>query len=327
MRVVLSPYHLTTREPPAMASLLLAEHVVTMMPAPLTDFGHSDLHAAVRASPRYMRFIESWSWSLPLWRERVIASTWHGQDPASEVRDACRTIDELPDLEPLRPLMRRSLFEDQREYLDLLATDLLKGGPDPAISVPMAAGLDRFATRHALMVARSEPASVAQRAEIRCGTRAFAVALPVLLQAGGPALLRAREALDDELRALRHAITDAAETAMHSGQPNARHADALQTAAARYSASFDNSRSLLCESPRDEERIIDGFVTITALVMPHDASLRASLAAVRLLGSVTGVATGANLADPEPSNLPARRDPLSGQRYLTLIVKVMGRSR
>ena len=33
MRIVISPYHLTTREAPAMAALLLADEVATLLPA------------------------------------------------------------------------------------------------------------------------------------------------------------------------------------------------------------------------------------------------------------------------------------------------------
>lgn len=326
MRVILSPYHLTTREPPAMAALLLGEKIVTMMPAPLSDFGQSELHAAVRSSPRYMRFIESWSWSLPLWREGVIASSWRGDGPAGDVRDACRAIDERPEFEPLRPLMRRSLFEDQRDYLDLLAADLLKGGPDPGISVPMAAGLDRFATRHGLMVVRSEAVSVAQRAEVRGGSHLFALALPILIQAGGESVLRAREILAEELHALHRSMERPTKLAVESVSHSECDLGPLQEAAAAYCASFERNRTELCSVPRDEERVIDGFVTLTALVMPSDSVLSASLAAVRLLGAVTGVRSSSEVSDAGPSTLPVVRDAMSGRRFVSLIVKVMGRS-
>lgn len=74
MNVVVSPYHLTTREAPAMASLLLAERVVTLLPASLES---DSVHAAKRAaerSPWYTRFMETWGWTAPLWDEGVISS-------------------------------------------------------------------------------------------------------------------------------------------------------------------------------------------------------------------------------------------------------------
>lgn len=309
-----------------MAALLLGERVVTMMPAPLTDFGQVELHAAVRSSPRYMRFIESWSWSLPLWREGVIASAWRGDDPAEDVRHACRAIEERHEFEPLRPLMRRTLFEDQREYLDLLAADLLKGGPDPGISVPMAAGLDRFASRHQLMSVRSEPVSVAQRAEIRCGVPAFALAVPILLQAGGETILRARRALGRELEALRGSVRAAAQGVLASGEVDSGALGALHSAASEFSARFEENRPELCRTPRDEERVVDGFVTITAYSMPCELALVASLAAVRLLGAVTGAGNPGTVREPELSTVPVVRDPLIGRRFVALVVKVMGRS-
>jgi hypothetical protein len=51
-----------------------------------------------------------------------------------------------------------------------VAADLLKGGPDPAITVPLAAGIDQFAMRHGAAVARSSPFSIARRQRRRWGT-------------------------------------------------------------------------------------------------------------------------------------------------------------
>lgn len=310
-----------------MAALLLADHVVTMMPAPLADFGQTELHAAVRASPRYMRFIESWAWSLPLWRDGVIASSWRGDDPTRDVRAACAAIDEVPEFGPLRPLMRRSLFEDQREYLDSLAADLLKGGPDPGISVPMAAGLDRFAARHGFMVARSEPVSVAQRAEARHASPGTAVAVPILVRAGGERVLRAREILEPELRELRAAWQRLAGEGSESVLNDAASENELRSCIRAYSEAFEVNRALLCETSRDEERVVDGWVTLRFSFMPFDAVLRASLDAVRVMGSVVGMGSCSGDGGPASPSLPVLRDALAGKGFMSIVVKVMGRAR
>ena len=104
------------------------------------------------------------------------------------------------------PFMREDLFEDEHHYLDAIAYDVLRGGPDPAICVPVNAGLDRFAAMHRLVVARSAPRSVAQKAEFELATRGFALVLPVFLQASGQRLLLARDLLADVLGDLRDVI-------------------------------------------------------------------------------------------------------------------------
>ncbi len=59
--IVVSPYHLTTRQPPALVGPLLADHVVTMMPTPSkAGQGHDEARRAVMEAPKYLRFMESW---------------------------------------------------------------------------------------------------------------------------------------------------------------------------------------------------------------------------------------------------------------------------
>lgn len=322
VRIVISPYHLTTREIPAMAALLLADQAVTMIPAPLAEFGPADLHRAVEGSPRYLKFMESWAWTLPLWRAGVLASAFNGQDATADVHHAWSLIDNDDDFAPLRPLMRRTLFDDDREYMDALAGDLLKGGPDPGISVPMAAGLDRFASRHKFLVARAEAFSIAQKAEARMGEKAFALAVPVLARGSAGRLLLAREVLATPLRSLRDALDSAAESALSAkgGTPDRRGGDALQHAAGAYANAFDQHRAELT-APDEEERAVEGFVALTALLLPGDAVLHASLAAVKTLGIPVARRTVA------ATTLPARSDPLRVGRFVSVVIRTIGRSR
>ncbi len=318
MLVAVSPYHLTTREPPAMAALLLAERVVTMIPSPSAGAGHAALHRAVERSPQYLRFMQSWEWSLPLWRAGVISSVLDGHDPCEEVFEACARIDSDPALAGLRPLMRPELFESDERYLAELSRDVLRAGPDPCFSVPVAAGLDRFAARFGAMVARSEPVSIAQRAEATLARPLFAVAVPVLLQAGGDLILRARAALDTPLEALRRAIAMSAgvpssehwsevavasapgRTAGSSGSASVALASPLRAAAAQYTEAFERALPGLA-APRDEARAVGGLVALEAAVLPETAVLRASLAAVRAMrshGRAEEPAIGPDLDDP-----------------------------
>jgi hypothetical protein len=62
MLVAVSPYHLTTREPAAIAALLLADRVVTLLPGP--DRRGAEL--AAERLPHYLDFVLTWEWSVPL---------------------------------------------------------------------------------------------------------------------------------------------------------------------------------------------------------------------------------------------------------------------
>ena len=194
MLVALSPYHLTTREPVAMAALLLAERVVTLLPRP--DRGRDEAERTAERVPRYLDLMLSWRWSQALWEAGVICSSLDGNEASGDVREAHAQIVAEDRFSRLRGLMRPELLETEERYLDAVAADLLKGGPDPAITVPLAAGIDRFAMRHGAAVARSTPSSIAQKAEAVLGHRVFAFVIPTLLQASAERMLEAREELE-----------------------------------------------------------------------------------------------------------------------------------
>jgi hypothetical protein len=273
--VCLSPYHLTTREPVAMASLLLADTVVTAMPTPDGALTRQRVGAVAARVPQYLELMESWAWSVPLWSAGVIASEYRGIDPIEDVRRSLVSIGTDDRYAPLRPLMHEALLESDDLALRRIAADLLKGGPDPGLAVPMASGLDAFARRFGLIAARAEAVSIAARhesAQMRVVARA---ALPVVLRAGGQRLLAARADLEEVLDPLRDAI-DAAEPAV------------VRAAAAEYSEAFALLREELLRPVADEPRPVEGVVTVTLADLPHDAVLTSSAsAAVHLYGGHT----------------------------------------
>lgn len=320
MQIAVSPYHLTTREPAAIAALLLARRVVTMLPAPFNgDRSHAQ-ELSVRI-PSYLGLMESWRWSMPLWKAGVICSALGGDDAAQDVRAACTRIAGDERFLPLRALMRPELFETEEGYLNAVSGDLLRAGPDPAITVPVAAGLDRFAIRHGLAVARSEPSSVVQRAEERLGRRAFAVAMPVLLQATAERVMKAREALAPELEELRVSLAAFVERDEPSEADLLEAQGSLAIAARAYASAFAAARGELLSPDEDEEvRPVEGTVAITGLVLPSDAVLRSSVDAMRSIAP--SLARGSSGS----TKLPALRDPLEGQGVLTLIIRPLGRT-
>lgn len=74
MDLALSPYDLTLLDPAALAACLLGERVATFLPVPAAGLDREQVATALATSPRYARLLESWRWSVPLWREGVISS-------------------------------------------------------------------------------------------------------------------------------------------------------------------------------------------------------------------------------------------------------------
>ena len=329
MHLLVSPYHLTTKEPPAMAALLLGDPVVTLLPAPAGEVNPGKLRNAVAAAPRYMKFMESWNWSRRLWEAGIITSLYEGHDAASDVRRAWTRITSDASLSLLRPFMREDLFCDEHHYLDAIAHDVLRGGPDPAICVPVNAGLDRFAAIHGLVITRSAPKSVAQKAELQLATKGFALVLPVFLQASDDRLMLARALLADVLGDLRDAIDmefhqlAAAYNDLRRDRParTPRPSPRLTDAAAAYSQAFEDLRPELTDFSRDDDaRLVIGSVVLEAIVLPADAVLASSAAAaLRVHPNYKSLRNA-----PEQEKLPALADPAMQRPVLSLIIRAMG---
>jgi hypothetical protein len=285
LSIALSPYHLATREPPAMAALVLADRVVTLVPQPATGSSRSDVRNAVKNSPRYLRLMESWRWSSPLWTSGVISSGIDDEEACDQLPGVYESIaceESLAGLRVLTRGARQRAAEDADKALDHVAADLLRGGPDPGINIPIAAALDRFATRHGFCAIRAGATSIAQRAETRLGTKLFSIAMPLLVRAGGGRVQLLRNDLESELGDLRAAAANV----VHSDIPMPRpgQIDAISDAAETYSSAF---RRWAMEWARGDdenaERVTGGYVSITAMLMPADAVLRSSQAAIHAL--------------------------------------------
>lgn len=302
----LSPYHLTTREAPAMAALLLAGKVCTVLPVPIQGETRESIEEALEHAPRYRRLLNNWLMLAPLFDAGVITTLADAEDPITQVRESADRITSEEPWDPLRPFTRRELFSDAEQYLDAFAADLLKGGPDPGISLPTCAGLDVFAAEHGLPVFRAGHSaaptvrkgsilaggggSLAQQVEARLGEQLFSVGLPILKQAGARAIISARLALRPQLVEVRNAV-DAA-----SLNPSAAAAQGVRRAGAAYAAAF--KQALGGKLNKDDEggkRLLPAFVSLTARRLSPDAALISSVAAFNRAAGETG----------RPSRLPA----------------------
>ena len=289
-----------------MAALLLAERVVTMLPEPGGDDRRAGAERSAREDPRYLRLLRSWEWLVPLWREGVVCGSVGGDSFEADIADVCRRIAEDDRFADLRPLIRAEIFDDPSEYVRAVADDLLKGGPDPALSLPIASALDRFAARHGACVARAAATSIAQQAEEQLGEELGSVGVPILVHASAERVLEAREVLEAPLSRLRAALHDAV------------HGDArsslVRDVAREYSRSFEEARVSLTE-PDDDSRVVAGTVMIALRRLPLDAVLRSSVTAFRTARGVRGGA---------PASTAVLPGALAARGVTTMIVRALG---
>lgn len=295
-----SPYHLTGREPAAMASMLLADRAVTIVPTPPGEPDPARARRTAERVPRFVELVDAWSWSVPLWQAGVIGASHAGDDPAHAVHAVARDIHEREHLADLRPFLRHAPDADDAHWLDAIARDLLKGGPDPALVVPVIAALDRLCAHSAIPAVRSAPASLAEKAEARLARPLFRVAVPALVACSAERLLEARDALAAPLRSLRLAVLDA----------TAGEAARVREAGAAYARAFEAARDDLTR-PEDDDlpRVRHAMLALEGVRLPADAALRSSVAAAR---SALGRGGGAPFAAPDDA-------------LAALVVRVIGR--
>jgi hypothetical protein len=307
LALALSPYFLATREVQAVAALVLGSRVVTLMPAPSSGRARSDVRRAVERAPRYLRLMDAWRWSGPLWRSGVISAGIGAEYCSDELEVVLGRIDHDESLASVRGLTRHiaehrraSSREETAEnegdtggvtpdrYLDALAGDLLKGGPDPGINIAITASVDQFALSHGLAVVRSGVDSVAQRAESKLGTRVFSIALPMLTRGSGRVIERLRGELRGELTALRLALGAVCDESLGE---SSRHVglSSIDKFVSMFSGAFDEwaARNV----PGDDEageRLTVGYLNIAGMTLPADAVLLSGRAAVRSMRAGAG---------------------------------------
>ncbi len=288
--LAVSPYHLCTREAPVMLAVALGGSVTTLMPEPPSGASREAVGDAVIGAPRYLRLLQSWKWSGPLWSAGVLKRGAGGHACGDLLAETYRELREEDRWASLRAVTGGPHRYEAGTLgaLDALAGDMLRGGPDPGFNIPVTATLDRFASRHGLAVVRGTTASVAQRAELRMGARVAAFGIPVLLRAGGQRVLAMREDLREPLDRLRAAISQAAgqgEVGADRGADRGG-ADQVGACARAYGAAFEAwAATGAAGDDENGERVTTGYVGVQAMMLPADAALRSGVAAIRAMGA------------------------------------------
>ncbi|MFN0011274.1 MAG: hypothetical protein ACKVS8_06470 [Phycisphaerales bacterium] len=310
MDLALSPYDLTLLDPAALAACLLGERVVTLLPVPAAGLGREHVAAAFATSPRYARLLDSWRWSVPLWREGVLSSLLEDEHAGSDTEQAAGRVAQEAAWAGLQALMHAGLEPGTGEGLDLTAADLLKGGADPGISLPLCAGLDAFALRRGAVVVRRGAGvvagpgrtrcdSAAQAAERQLGESVASVALPILLDADAGRILAARAVTGAQRRALGAAILRVLNADLCQRPAEVA---ALRTAAKAFADAIEDFAAT------DTARCKTGWVRLVLRRLPADATLLSAVAAARVM--------------PGPTSAPASPAPPRGrsERGLSVVV-------
>ncbi len=292
MDLALSPYDLTLLDPAAIAACLLGERVATFLPVP-ADLEPADVRTALAAAPRYARLLDAWRWSVPLWREGILCSLLAGEHAADDAAAVHQRLAADPAFAPLRSFQHTTLDHTSPDGLDLTAADLLKGGPDPGISLPLCAGLDAFAARTgALTIRRGSGAvvgpnrtradSAAQAAERHLGATVSQALLALPASADARLILLARAATADARRALSAAIEHAIDAPASSPAPPAE----LRAAAAAFSQAIEAFAASRSPAQPDCPLV---WVRIVLRHLPVESTLLSALAAAaRISGRAPG---------------------------------------
>ncbi len=326
MRLVLGPYDLISPAAAASLSLMLASDeggVVTLVPAPLESDSPEAIRAAANAHPRYVQLLEAWRWTAPLWRASLLRADADGVTPLDDIRAVCTRLAADPQAHSLRKIAHADLFSDPDAYLDLLARDLLRGGGDPSVLIPLLSGLERFAARQRLPLVRQASDSLTARLDRRSGVplARFTIPLPIGRTANG--ILHARRLLSRPLESLRVALapiiagrsTDIEPLAAILNQQSAHFASAFQEA----------SRDILDEAAHAGEPMRLAEVAVTVSLTPVGASFEAAARAVGPLPVLTKAEADSKGKTRQSSTIEQSSDvpsaPLSHPRVIVLTAK------
>lgn len=205
MRLTLSPYDLTHRAPGVMAALLVADAAATIVPV-ARAWTSGDPEAAVEESPALGRVFEAWRWAAPLWGAGVLGPMdAAGRSSVELVRSAAEEVADARTHPVLARLAGRKDVHDLTRLAEDLCLDIVRGGRNPGLTVPVGAALERFAAESGWPVVLCPTGTMVGGIEHKLAMPIAGLDLPAPVGAGGEALVVVRERMADVLESVRAA--------------------------------------------------------------------------------------------------------------------------
>jgi hypothetical protein len=243
MRLVLSPYEFDSASPAAAAAMLLGRDeggVLTIQPTPFGNSGPDAAREAATLAPAYARLLEKWRWTGPLWRGGVLQAAGSGQSLATMLSRSAAALLADRSLIAARGLLKVGPSDDESAFLESLSRDLIRGGSDPAISLPLVAVTERLAAEADAALVCGQLGGMIWKPRPGAPT-SFTFSIPLILGATGGEILDTRAALADSLETFRNVLREAL-MAARLGQVNG-HAGAVRLAAEAFAREFRSIRS------------------------------------------------------------------------------------
>ncbi len=322
--LVLSPYDVSARSAAAVGACLLGDRVLTLMPGPGSDLPRDPGSLARHGSPAFERLTEAWAWSGPLWRAGVIGAGMNGQAVAEALRHARAGIERDPTMAALASLMNRTdPGEQDAKRFEAICRDLVTGGINPSVTVPMASALESFAAEHALTLVRGAPRSVVGRLEKANERVVFRLSVLAVVEADASDLVRLRAALAESAAPFRASLSRLLQ-ATRGRARTGEIADALGAADAHRSvfdeALEDRVSRLRADSGFSGQRLKVARVTLTGACQESGAGVMAARRAAVVLES-GGSARGPRADGSEPRGEQGASTALARGPLVVLTVK------
>ncbi|MBL8747330.1 MAG: hypothetical protein JNK58_13375 [Phycisphaerae bacterium] len=238
MRVLLSPYEIGSASPAAAAAMLLARDdagVLAVQPSPFESGGGERARELSMEAPSFGRLIEAQRWAGPLWRGGLIRAAETGRALAEMIETSRAELRADPSLSPVRNVIANREPENEASFIESLSRDLLRGGSDPAVSLPLVSVTERLAARAEAALVCGEAAGMIWKPRVGSGA-GLSFSIPVPIGANGAALLEWRDALAKPLSVLRESLGGAVRLAL-GGRLNGQ-ATAVRLAAESFARDF-----------------------------------------------------------------------------------------
>jgi len=286
MHLTISPYDLTHRAPGAVGALLVGEGAATIVRIG-GAWQDGDPEDGAEESPALSRVLDAWRWTMPLWSAGILGPTdAAGRSGIALVADALDAMELSRDHPILARLAARARTSDRSRLAENLCIDILRGGRDPSVSVPIASALERFSAETGWPLVICPTGSVVGGIELRMARPFAGMDCPTPIGAPGDAIVHLRQRLAPELDAARGVLTEGFRLA-RSGASNADATDFERSAMIPAADSLRRACASIAGTVRAHSGAREwAMVRYTIAKLPPNAMARAAeIAAGHMVGA------------------------------------------